>query len=100
LLEAVKRTPREHMDSFIYALEATLDEANANLDAGVTLDIPVVQVIGHSDEVRGSTLLPQYKERFPQFQQYIVPEGRIHKDVFLKPGAFHTALVAALRETS
>jgi pimeloyl-ACP methyl ester carboxylesterase len=99
-LDAVKRTPREHMDSFIYALEATLDEANANLDAGVALDIPVVQVIGQRDEVWGSSVLPQYKERFPHFRQYIVPEGRIHKDVFLKPGAFYSALAAALRETS
>jgi pimeloyl-ACP methyl ester carboxylesterase len=97
-LDAVKRTPRDHMDSFLYALEATLDEAHAGLNEAVSLAIPVIQVIGQKDEVWGSALLAEYQVRFPQFRQYVVPEGHIHKDVFLKPGTFYQVLAAALRQ--
>lgn len=95
--QALKRTPKDRLDSFLFSLEATLDEAKASLGEDVTLDIPVIQVIGQKDEIWGSTLLPAYLERFPKFRQYLVPEGRIHKDVFLKPGAFYRELARALR---
>lgn len=96
--EALKRTPKSQMDSMIFALDGTLNEANASLDENVRLDIPVLQVIGAEDEVWGSKLLPEYLERFPHFRQYKVPEGRIHKDVFLKPDAFQRMLNKALNE--
>lgn len=96
--EALKRTPKSHMESMIFALEGTLNEANACLDESVRLNIPVLQVVGAKDEVWGSKLLPEYLDRFPRFRQYLVPEGRIHKDVFLKPDAFQRILNKALSE--
>lgn len=96
--EALKRTPKSHMDSMIFALDGTLNEANASLDENVRLNIPVLQVVGASDEVWGSKILPEYLERFPRFRQYLVPEGKIHKDVFLKPDAFQRMLNKALDE--
>jgi len=96
-MEGLKRTPKDRLDSFIYSLEATLDEAKASLAEDVTLPIPVLQVVGKTDEIWGSKLLPEYLERFPAYKQFIVPEGRIHKDVFLKPGAFYRALADSLR---
>jgi len=96
--EALKRTPKDRLDSFIYSIEATLDEANASLAEDVTLHVPVLQIIGQRDEVWGSKLLPAYLERFPAYRQIIVPEGRIHKDVFLKPVPFYQALVRGLSE--
>ncbi len=94
---ALKRTPKDHLESFLFALEATLDEAHASLADSIRLTVPVIQVIGQRDEVWGSQLLPEYTRRFPGFQQVIVPEGRIHKDVFLKPLAFQQKLEEALR---
>ncbi len=94
--EGLKRVPKDHLDSFLFALEATLDEAHASLGEDVCLSIPVIQVIGKRDEVWGSAVLSEYLERFPQFRQYVVAEGRIHKDVFLKPLAFQTRLEEAL----
>jgi len=84
--------------SFIYSIEATLEEANASLDRDVQLSVPVIQVVGSRDEVWGSHLLSEYLQRFPNFRQYLVPEGAIHKDVFLKPLAFQQVLTRALRE--
>jgi hypothetical protein len=69
------------MDSFFYAREGTLDEANASLDDADSLATLVIQVSGQKDEVWGSARLETYKARFPRFHQYVVPEGRIHKDV-------------------
>ena len=96
--ESLKRTPKDRLQSFIYSIEATLEEANASLDRDVRLSIPVIQVVGSRDEVWGSHLLTEYLQRFPNFRQYLVPEGKIHKDVFLKPLAFQQVLTRALRE--
>jgi len=37
-------------------------------------------------------------ERFPQYKQYRVAGGFIHKDVFLKAALFQQVLETALRE--
>ncbi|HEX2981369.1 MAG TPA: alpha/beta hydrolase, partial [Anaerolineaceae bacterium] len=95
--DALKRTPKEQLDSFLFSLEATLDEAHASLADDIRLSIPVIQIIGKRDEVWGSELLPAYLERFPRFQQYQVNEGKIHKDVFLKPLAFQQKMEEALQ---
>lgn len=104
--ECLRRTPREHLDSMIFGLEATFDAASASLPEDTRLDIPVIQVIGEGDEVwgGGSTqrsqrhALPAYRERFPGFRQFIVPGAKIHKDVLLKPGLFQQKLAQALSE--
>ncbi len=96
--ESLKRSPKDHLQSFIYSIEATLEEANASLDEDVRVSIPVIQIVGHRDEVWGSRLMPEYLVRFPKFRQYQVPEGKIHKDVFLKPLAFQRTLMRALKE--
>ncbi|MEW6181483.1 MAG: alpha/beta fold hydrolase [Chloroflexota bacterium] len=97
-LEGLKRTPKTYKTSFQYALEATLDESKAGLDENINLDIPVIQIIGEKDEVWGSELLPEYLQRFPQFKQYRVSGGVIHKDVFLKAALFQKVLETALEE--
>lgn len=98
-LEGLKRTPKSYKKSFQYALEATLDESQAGLDENIRLDIPVIQIIGEKDEVWGSQLLPEYLERFPQYKQYRVAGGFIHKDVFLKAALFQQVLEIALQES-
>ncbi|HZW04084.1 MAG TPA: alpha/beta hydrolase [Anaerolineaceae bacterium] len=95
--DALKRTPRERRDSLLYALESTLDESKAGLDEHITLTVPVIQIVGERDEVWGSQLLPEYRQRFPNYTQVVVAGARIHKDVFLKPGLFYTQLAEALR---
>lgn len=97
--DALKHTPRDRMDSMIYSLEATLEEASASASSDLKLDLPVLQVIGEKDEIWGSDLLAEYRVRFPHFRQYRVVGGRIHKDVFLKPDLFYNQLAAALHET-
>ncbi len=96
--EGLKRTPKTYKASFQYALEATLDEAKAALDENITLNIPIIQVIGEKDEVWGSELLPEYLQRFPDYKQYRVAGGLIHKDVFLKAELFQKVLETALDE--
>ncbi|MFN7036177.1 MAG: alpha/beta fold hydrolase [Bellilinea sp.] len=97
-LEGLKRTPKIYKASFQYALEATLDESQAGLDENITLNIPVIQIIGEKDEVWGSELLPEYLQRFPNYKQYRVAGGLIHKDVFLKAELFQNVLETALDE--
>jgi len=97
-LEGLKRTPKTYKTSFQYALEATLDESQAGLDENITLNIPVIQIIGEKDEVWGSDLLPEYLQRFPDYKQYRVTGGLIHKDVFLKAELFQKVLETALVE--
>ncbi|GAP11909.1 predicted hydrolase [Bellilinea caldifistulae] len=97
-LEGLKRTPKTYKTSFQYALEATLDESQAGLDENITLNIPVIQIIGEKDEVWGSDLLPEYLQRFPDYKQYRVAGGLIHKDVFLKAELFQKVLETALVE--
>lgn len=97
-LEGLKRTPKTYKTSFQYALEATLDESKAGLDENITLNIPVIQIIGEKDEVWGSEVLPEYLQRFPQFKQYRVTGGFIHKDVFLKAELFQKVVETALDE--
>jgi len=96
--EGLKRTPKYRKDSMRYALESTLDESKAGLDERTSLNIPVVQVVGETDEVWGSQVRAEYRQRFPKFRQWIVPGGRIHKDVFLKPDLFQVKLEEALRQ--
>ncbi|NMC53172.1 MAG: alpha/beta hydrolase [Chloroflexi bacterium] len=95
--EGLKRTPKENRDSMCYALESTLDESQASPNESISLDIPVIQVVGESDEVWGSLLHADYLRRFPKYRQVIVSGGRIHKDVFLKPDLFQNKLEEALR---
>ncbi len=97
-LEGLKRTSISYKSSFQHALEATLDESKAGLDENITLNIPVIQIIGEKDEVWGSQLPQAYLQRFPKFQQYRVSGGLIHKDVFLKAKLFQEVLENALRE--
>lgn len=97
-LEGLKRTPKTYKTSFQYALEATLDESKAGLDENITLNIPIIQIIGEKDEVWGSEVLPEYLQRFPQFKQYRVTGGFIHKDVFLKAELFQKVVETALNE--
>jgi pimeloyl-ACP methyl ester carboxylesterase len=94
---ALKRTPKDRRDSMLYSLQSTLDETKAGLDENVTIQAPIIQVVGERDEVWGSQLLPEYRRRFPNYTQVIVPGASIHKDVFLKPHLFQEKLTQALR---
>lgn len=95
--QGLQRTSRDRLGSLLYALEATLDEAQSNLPDDVRLSIPVIQVVGERDEVWGSRLAPEYINRFPRYRQYIVPGARVHKDCMFKPEPFYRTLSMALR---
>jgi hypothetical protein len=91
--------PQPSSHSETAGLIAALAENFAEMPEDICLSIPVIQIVGERDEVWGNRILPVYAQRFPRFRQYIVPGGKIHKDVFLKPVPFYNALAKGLQES-
>lgn len=96
--EALKRTPKQYLNSMLYALQATLDPANASIPQDSSLPVPVIQIIGEGDEVWGTQIPDSFRQRIPNFSRYHVAGATIHKHCLLKPAPFYEKLALALRE--
>jgi len=96
--EAIQTIPAERADSLRYGVEAELDPAIISVPAGLTLDIPILQVIGEGDEVWGGEVGIEIDRRFPNFKRRIVSGAVVHKDVFFKAEGYYQALFTFLQE--
>lgn len=90
-LEAIKRTDRGMLESFMLQNASTLDKANSAISPHIKLNIPVYQIIGSKDEI-WETDMSQYRNRFTKIKSSMV-SGEPHKGVILRAERFYEALL-------
>ncbi len=95
--EALNHTPADRLDSIMYEFKANQLPEYTKIDERVRLEKPVLRVIGSEDQTWGVDWPERYQERFPNFQQMIVP-GADHKDAVREADRFLKKLVLLLRE--
>lgn len=93
---ALNHTPKDRLDSIMYEFQANQRPAYTRIDDDVRVEKPVLRVIGSEDQTWGSDWPTEYRLRFPNFRQAIVP-GADHKDAIREADRFLEALVPLLR---
>lgn len=93
--KALNHTPAERLDSIMYEFKANQKPEYTRVDDELTLQKPVLRVIGSEDQTWGSDWPQEYRERFPNFHQAIVP-GADHKDAIREADRFLEELVELL----
>lgn len=95
---AVKSIPADRIESLRYASEAELLAELVSAPSGLSLQIPILQVIGEDDEVWVGEPPAEIARRFPNLVTRRVPGAVVHKDVFFKAEAYYQVLFDFLRE--
>jgi pimeloyl-ACP methyl ester carboxylesterase len=96
--ELLKSIPAARADSLVLVAEAGLDPAACSVPERLTLDIPILQVIGEGDESWGGEPSADLLRRFPNLKQRRVPGAYLHKDVYFKSESFYNTLFDLLKE--
>lgn len=90
-VHCIKQTDSKMLESILYQNASTLDQSNNGVSDGLSLDVPVFQVIGSKDEIWETNIEP-YRERFFGLKSKVI-EGYEHKDAILKADLFYNALL-------
>jgi pimeloyl-ACP methyl ester carboxylesterase len=96
--QVIQTIPSERVESLRVASAAELDAAAVSVPPDLTLQIPILQVIGELDEVWGGALPEDVARRFPNVTSRKVPGALIHKDVFFKSESYYQVLFDLLQE--
>ena len=89
-IEAIKKTDVSQLESLMLQNASTLDKKNSGISNGISLKIPIYQVIGTKDEI-WETDLEKYKGIFPNIISHSI-EGEKHKGVILNADPFYEGL--------
>lgn len=95
---ALRSIPAERIDSLRYESEASLNAKTASVPDTLTLQIPVLQVIGETDEQWNIETETEITRRFPNFKRRTVPGAYIHKDVLFHAQKYYQVLFDFLKE--
>jgi pimeloyl-ACP methyl ester carboxylesterase len=93
---ALNHTPESRLDSIMYEFKANQRPSYTRIDDDVRVEKPVLRVIGSEDQTWGSEWPDEYRARFPNFRQVVVP-GADHKDAVREADRFLEALVPLLQ---
>ena len=95
---ALQSIPAERSEFIHLDYITCRDPAYASLPASLGLEIPVLQVIGESDELWDRQVSDDLRRRFPNFHRRVVPGAVLHNDVFFKAEEYYQVLMELLGE--
>ncbi|MGE5681772.1 MAG: alpha/beta fold hydrolase [Bacillota bacterium] len=90
-VDILSKISREKMKSLFLMVDSVFNKDNMSIPENLSLNIPVLQIIGNKDKVWKVKKTEEYKKQFPQFRQIIIP-GVKHKGIFLQGEIFINAL--------
>lgn len=93
-IDILRKMKKGGISSMLLQAESVFLEENMSLSSKVSVDVPVVQVIGERDRVWEKNISAKYLKSMPLFHQVIIKDAS-HKDIFMRADEF---LAAALKD--
>jgi len=95
-MNAIKSTPKEHLESLLLENASTLDLRNQSIPENLVISVPVLKVIGELDEIWQVKEDSRIAARIPHLKTVIIQKAR-HQDCFFRADEFYQAICVEIQ---